>query len=475
MCVKKAPDEAAQYGGNPKSLTFEIHHGGCFTPTSSSFYVGGKVSSVDVVNIDEPRLGLEYGLHPLNVDVDVFEMTKYVKDNKIILVYVEHESSNVDSSIFVTPKKGVAIAVDNHLRKAPIKINSIPDVNRNLTPVCHKSGIRRTNSVDPFDGLDEILSDYANTRAEITGKQMIVHVDVDNETEEESDIEENNTSGSDSQDLDYDPKHDEVFDDDDEHILEDVHEHDLDVIDYDSFGSELDDGIDSERRTQLRELRRIGKIKNRKQFDVGVLNMQAFRAKRITSDKMVGSFKEHYSLLREYAEELINQNPRTTIRIDVQQEPNPDSPTRTFRRCPWPARATTVVEFNKKMGQLKSYNFAAYDWLMKIRAEQQLVDGRDQPIISCLEYIREYLMKRTVVVQKVIAKTVRLLTPFVTALFDAIKKVATDYIVQWNGGHLYQVTRPCRDQRVHDDEDCNSSESDRKDCWTTYFFCDSPL
>ncbi|GJT72329.1 hypothetical protein Tco_1031615 [Tanacetum coccineum] len=34
------------------------------------------------------------------------------------------------------------------------------------------------------------------------------------------------------------------------------------------------------------------------------------------------------------------------------------------------ARATIVVEFNKKMAQLKSYNSAAYDWLIKISAKQ---------------------------------------------------------------------------------------------------------
>ncbi|GJQ95780.1 hypothetical protein Tco_0006919 [Tanacetum coccineum] len=300
-------DEAAQYGGNPMSVTFEIHHGRCFTPTPSKSYVGGQVSSVDVVDIDEfclndlkemvvklvygvadlmyyyflrPRLGLDYGLHPFNVDANVLEMPKYVKDNKIILVYVEHGSSNVDSSIFVTPYKGVAIAVDNHLRKALIEIDSIPDVNRNLT-LCHSnltkewehvsskalsigevmknlskkhpaSSVEGTiikETVDPFDGLDEILGDYANTGEEITGKQMIVHtsnsskvenvvdnnmlfetevvdpignfkrveVDIDSKIEEESDIEENDTSGSDSEDLDYDPKHDEVFDDDEKY------------------------------------------------------------------------------------------------------------------------------------------------------------------------------------------------------------------------------------------------------------------
>ncbi|GJV81414.1 hypothetical protein Tco_1517284 [Tanacetum coccineum] len=158
--------DGARLSGNPKSATFEIHHGGCFTPTPTRSYVGGHVSSVNVVDIDEfclhdlknmvvklgygvpdlmyyhflrPRLGLDYGLHPLNVDADMLEMAKYVKDNKIILVYVKHGSSNVDSSIFVTPKKGVAIAVDNHLRKAPIEIDSSPDMNRNLTPMCHRN------------------------------------------------------------------------------------------------------------------------------------------------------------------------------------------------------------------------------------------------------------------------------------------------------------------------------------------------
>ncbi|GJY41925.1 hypothetical protein Tco_0429195 [Tanacetum coccineum] len=76
------------------------------------------------------------------------------------------------------------------------------------------------------------------------------------------------------EDLDYDPKHDELYDDD-EHILKDVlvsinnfnfnpkskhdlniaavevPEHDPDVIDYDSFGSDLDDEIDSDKELNL--------------------------------------------------------------------------------------------------------------------------------------------------------------------------------------------------------------------------------
>ncbi|GJZ83674.1 mutator type transposase [Tanacetum coccineum] len=655
-------DEAAQNGGTPKSVTFEIHHGGCFTPTPSRSYIGGQVSSVNVVDIDEfclhdlkdmlvklcygvadlmyfyfliPRLGLDYGLHPLNVDADVLEMAKYVKDYKIILVYVEHGSSNIDTSIFVTFKKGFAIAVDNHLRKGPIEIDSSPDVNRNLTPMFV------VESADPFEDLDKILEDYANTRDEITRKQMVVHVGNSSTVDDVLDLQmlfetkrlvilgsskkwrwkqimnqkkrltqkKKYTSGSDLEDFDYDPKHDEMVDDD-EHIVKDVHvsmnnfnfnadpRHDLSIGAVEK-GWELDGKAQFQpwslmlpviliwakiyfsqtkggpviRENNINDKKNIlskdkivqGKGKNvnkqnkedkyscpwtmlvaysnedrwEKQFDVVVSKMKAFRAKRIVTDKITGTFKEQYSQLREYAQELINQNPSKNVRYDVQQEPNPESLTRTFRRVyvclealkqgfraccreilgldgcfmsdPWPgqiltsvgllgedlgieanfnytfisdrqkglllaiayvfpsvehryhvrhihenmksqykggvykemlwnvAKATYVSAFNQKMAELKSFNPAAYDWLMKTLAEQwtrsyfssrakcdlllnninevfnrQLVDGKDQPIITCLEYIIEYLMKRIVVVQKLIVKTVGPHTPSVT-------------------------------------------------------------
>ncbi|GJV66402.1 hypothetical protein Tco_1477230 [Tanacetum coccineum] len=326
------------FGGHtPKSLTLEIHHGGWFTPTPSRSYIGGHVSSVNVVDIDEyylhdlkdmvvkldygvedlmyyhfliPSLGLDYGLHSLNVDVDVLEMAKYVKDYKIILVYAEHGSNNVDTSIFFTPKKGVAIAVDNHLRNAPIEIDSSPDPSSSV-----EAPIVVECAKDPFEELNDILGEYAHIRKQITGNEitgneitrnestrnettgkMVVHVgnnstvndvlelemlfetervgpvgkfkevevDADNESEEESDTEGDYTMDSDSEDLDYDPKHDDVFDDE-EHIVEEVHvnmnnfrftadpkhdtsiggvdiqDDDQDVIDYDLFGSDLDD------------------------------------------------------------------------------------------------------------------------------------------------------------------------------------------------------------------------------------------
>lgn len=79
---------------------------------------------------------------------------------------------------------------------------------------------------------------------------------------------------------------------------------------------------------------------------------------------------------------------------------------------------------------------------------RQLLDGRDKPIITCLEFIRHYLMKRIVIVQKVIKKSNGPLTPVATRLFDNIKKEAAKFDVTWNGDDKYQTVGPYSEQHV---------------------------
>ena len=80
----------------------------------------------------------------------------------------------------------------------------------------------------------------------------------------------------------------------------------------------------------------------------------------------------------------------------------------------------------------------------------KIEDSRDQPIITCLEYIREYLMKRLCVVQAAINKCETLLTPTATQLFEVIKKEAVRYVAQYNSAGKYQVGCPWQDQYVVD-------------------------
>ncbi|GKD75391.1 mutator type transposase [Tanacetum coccineum] len=61
---------------------------------------------------------------------------------------------------------------------------------------------------------------------------------------------------------------------------------------------------------------------------------------------------------------------------------------------------------------------------------KQLVDVKEKPIITCLEFTRDYLMKRIVNVHKVISKSDGPLTPNVAKLFKTIMKDARQ-IKEW--------------------------------------------
>ncbi|GKB31090.1 mutator type transposase [Tanacetum coccineum] len=102
------------------------------------------------------------------------------------------------------------------------------------------------------------------------------------------------------------------------------------------------------------------------------------------------------------------------------------------------ARATTVQHFQKAMENMKKFNEEAFN------------TGQNMPIIAAIDYIREYLMKRIVNVIRVIEKCDGPLTPTATRLLETVKKEASDYSVEWNGGLEYEVSGPWNDKCVVD-------------------------
>ncbi|XP_022032807.1 uncharacterized protein LOC110933916 [Helianthus annuus] len=140
------------------------------------------------------------------------------------------------------------------------------------------------------------------------------------------------------------------------------------------------------------------------------------------------------------------------------------------------ASASTIPEFEKSMKAVLDKDKALHDWLKQIPSKhwsrafftgrarcdillnnicevfnRQLIQGRDKPIITCLEYIREYLTRKIVVVHKKIAKCKGPLTPGATELLQTIKNEAAEYTVIWTGGSKYQVSthfNDHQDQRV---------------------------
>ncbi|GJR79672.1 hypothetical protein Tco_0150457 [Tanacetum coccineum] len=259
----------------------------------------------------------------------------------------------LDKKISVAGKMAQPSLILLLAKKHPTSADKGPTIEESPT-------IEETN---PFDGLDEILEEN------------------DAISSEADDLEE----------LDYDPKDDKGFDDDehcnnhdlssfhfsilyiDTACCDDIHsclrlafppwrdEHGLDVIDYDSFGSDLDNEIDPKRRG-------------------------------------------------------------TTVRIDVQHKPNPESPTRIFKRVyvclgalkqGFKACGTEIFgldrcfmsDFGSTMEQITFSGRGKRNLLLNNICEvfnMQLVDGRDQPIITCMEYtyIVSYEFNRQIVLDE---------------------------------------------------------------------------
>ena len=80
----------------------------------------------------------------------------------------------------------------------------------------------------------------------------------------------------------------------------------------------------------------------------------------------------------------------------------------------------------------------------------KLIEGRDKPIITCLEYIREYMMKRICNVIKVQQKCAGPLTPTTTKIMETNTTNASNYIARWNSSDKYEVQGPWQDQHVVD-------------------------
>nr|KAJ0201772.1 hypothetical protein LSAT_V11C600322670 [Lactuca sativa] len=69
-----------------------------------------------------------------------------------------------------------------------------------------------------------------------------------------------------------------------------------------------------------------------KTYQVGVTMDNVFRAKDKARKHITGDYTKQYEMLRDYVLELQATNLDTTMKTDVCSEPNPDSPTRQFRR-----------------------------------------------------------------------------------------------------------------------------------------------
>ncbi|GJU20250.1 hypothetical protein Tco_1153592 [Tanacetum coccineum] len=188
----------------------------------------------------------------------------------------------------------------------------------------------------------------------------------------------------------------------------------------------------------------------------------------------------NYSMLRDYVVKLQSTNHNTTVKIAVERNTNPSLPTKVyqriyvclgalklgFRACrrdllgldnafmkgPSLGQVLVAVGLDSNNGiyplayvLVEAESKSSSCWFLQCLGDDidlhpnlnftfisdrqkvfngNIVEGRDKPVITLLEYIKEYCMKRIVNVQGVIDKCTGPLTPTATRIMKSIKKEA---------------------------------------------------
>ncbi|GJT07038.1 hypothetical protein Tco_0841500 [Tanacetum coccineum] len=179
-----------------------------------------------------------------------------------------------------------------------------------------------------------------------------------------------------------------------------------------------------------------------RELEVQISMSKAFRAKAKAEKEVRGDHVLQYSMLRDYFVELQSTNPRVFQRIYVCL----GALKLGFRACrrdmlgldgafikgPFSGQVLVAVglDSNNEIYPLvyalvEAESRAKSDLLLNNIYEVfngKIVRGRDKPVITLLEYIMGYCMKRIVNVQGVIDKCTGPLTPTAIRIMESIKK-----------------------------------------------------
>ncbi|KAL4587841.1 hypothetical protein LXL04_000715 [Taraxacum kok-saghyz] len=198
-----------------------------------------------------------------------------------------------------------------------------------------------------------------------------------------------NRSQEPKSDSDYEGDHeDSDFFIDDDNIIEDVE------VDMEDFYMNIDTGAETNELSNEAE-------------DIEVINNDEF-------DSLSDDSRD--TRRRKLLKELGKQKVCSEGEIIDQIEMNPEVPVRALQD-------QLVKKYDVHIS-----GRAISDMLLTNLCEvfnSKLVKGRDKPIISCLEFIREYLMKRVVNVMKVLRKSAGPLTPTGNRLLEANSSLAS--------------------------------------------------
>ncbi|KAL4585616.1 hypothetical protein LXL04_010239 [Taraxacum kok-saghyz] len=463
---KKLLDATAIYEGYPTFFSITLHHGGKFTKFPGRTYIDGKVDYVNFIDMDEfsvheldymmqqlgyevppviyyhfqiPNGDFDFGLRDLGNDLDVLTLGKFIEDNKVIHVYTEHGETRL-LTYFMSPRVKPRVVIE--------ELDNV-DAMDNLNH--EKEGERLDLSLVLFRSPEYSKQRKSNHGEDSSSsrKRLCFNAQEDLNVQDEM-IVSAPVNLSDDMDMEQniqvpivdpvDDVVDDAVDDANAQEIDEANEQDYTLHSWTWFLQCLQDDLD------LYSNSNFTFISDRQK---GILQAVS----------QVFPQAEHRFCLRH-----IHENMRKFWKTTEYKD--------HLWKC---SAATTVPEFENCMTELSHFDRETFEWLKKIPPQHwarshfsgragtdivlnnlcevfnsKLVQGRDKPIISCLEFIRQYLMKMICNVMKVMDKAQGPLTPTGSKLLEKNRLESVQYRARWNGTAKYEVYGPWHDQHVVD-------------------------
>nr|GEU92852.1 hypothetical protein [Tanacetum cinerariifolium] len=389
-----------------------VNYAGCFTESPGRRYVNGDFAYFDCIDIDE------FSVYELNDMVKKIDDAYNTPKHKCLIMEIPEGVSPINASPVskMKPRRLVSgICAKklllgwkqkdvNFIGESSSRLedgeSSQPNTANPTTQTDFANDFYSTSNpylevedFDPFFGLDSEHVDATIARNECVGKGKWVALNDDQiHVKANKTIENETADGNSDGDTSESSEHDEFVDTDNQLVVVEV---DMDHFDTTNAKTMGNDGTPEFNAKDV--------------FDIGI---DSKKIKYCTADFL--------------SEDIIDQI-----------ETNPEIPVKAIQE-----QLQRRLWMNLRLSTKSAMSgWQRYHQIPGLDHTSQLVDGRDRPIISILEYAREYLMKRIMNVKQVIERSDGPLTPTATRLFNVIKAEASQCIANFNEGSLYGVTR----------------------------------
>ncbi|CAI9283347.1 unnamed protein product [Lactuca saligna] len=547
-------DVGRVYSGNPSFFSIKLFYNGVFTKFHGRRYIKGKVKYVDLLDIDEfsihdidemmdilgcveegkllyyhfkrPLSDLDTGLYALACDSDINHLRTYVEKHKLIEVYTEH-GFDEDFDHCENPLNDFDQDLTSFVQEFDQDFTAFvqDEVNQGEDMGVHGDDLTGSEDSDFLLDEDNMIEEH-----DIDMKEFFSNIDQNAEWMGDNGGSSMNVEdGKEDEQIESFGSSEELKNKIKQHVVKTRKE--IVIIKNDKnrvraickgsipdlievgvggpveeskcpwvlYASRWSNDADWEVESNPTIPTRALQEQLQRQYQCDISKMKVFRAKTEANIHVIGDYAGQYSILRDYVLELQTRSLDTTVKIEVETEPNPHCESRIFNRiyiCLGSLKkgfaggkrdylgldgsfisrnSPHSSEFHHAMEEFKKLNNDCYEWVKSIPPQHwarshftgrahcdgllnnlceslnsQLQKAREQPIITCLESIRYYLMVRIVTVQKVIDKASGPLTPTATTVLEKIKNEASQCIGVFCGNGKYQVIGPWMDQCVVD-------------------------